>query len=254
MTGNIVPRDNGQESIGTAAKKWGAGWFDALHLTGKTIVTAVTASGALSSTGGETPALTIAAASVTVPGSMSAADKVKLDGIAAGAQPNPTTFTKVRSLSAIGGTLPASSPDQTAWDNFTLSNGMIYTAMNFGRVYADKFQFRFRLPDWTGGPLTFTLTNVTHGADTVGHTIIQNIAAVRVPDSSSMNVAPVALTSVTDGFIASDYQQISPPSASVTPSGTGSTLLLEITRNWATDTYTGEVHLTDIDITYPSTG
>lgn len=52
-------------------------------------VTNVTGSGAITVvTGTSTPAITIAASTAVVPGTMSAADKTKLDGIAAGAQAN----------------------------------------------------------------------------------------------------------------------------------------------------------------------
>lgn len=48
-------------------------------------VTSVTGTGAISSTGGATPAISIAAATGLVAGTMSATDKAKLDGVASGA-------------------------------------------------------------------------------------------------------------------------------------------------------------------------
>ena len=48
-------------------------------------VTAVTGSGAVASTGGTTPVISVAAATISVPGTMSAADKTKLDAVGAGA-------------------------------------------------------------------------------------------------------------------------------------------------------------------------
>ena len=36
-TRNIVPRANGEGGIGTSAKHWGDGQFDALHLAGKDV-------------------------------------------------------------------------------------------------------------------------------------------------------------------------------------------------------------------------
>lgn len=51
-------------------------------------VTSVTGSAPVTSTGGTTPVIGISAATTSAPGSMSAADKTKLDGIAAGAEVN----------------------------------------------------------------------------------------------------------------------------------------------------------------------
>lgn len=54
-------------------------------------VTSVTGTAPISSSGGTTPAISISAATTGAAGSMSAADKSKLDGIAAGAQVNTIT-------------------------------------------------------------------------------------------------------------------------------------------------------------------
>lgn len=54
-------------------------------------VTDVTATAPISSSGGTTPNITISAATTSAAGSMSAADKTKLDGIQAGAQVNVST-------------------------------------------------------------------------------------------------------------------------------------------------------------------
>ena len=55
---------------------------------GPTAVTSVTGTAPISSSGGATPAISIAAATTSSAGSMSGADKTKLDGIAAGAEVN----------------------------------------------------------------------------------------------------------------------------------------------------------------------
>ena len=54
-------------------------------------VTAVTGTAPITSSGGATPDIGISAATVSAAGSMSAADKAKLDGIAAGAQVGTVT-------------------------------------------------------------------------------------------------------------------------------------------------------------------
>ena len=63
----------------------GVAWINAPSGGG---VTSVTGTAPIVSSGGTTPAISITASSTTVAGSMSSADKTKLDGIAAGAEVN----------------------------------------------------------------------------------------------------------------------------------------------------------------------
>jgi hypothetical protein len=81
--------------------------------TGNGTVTAVTGSAPITSTGGAAPAIGISAATTSAAGSMSAADKTKLDGIAAGAEVNVATdisydaaSREVRSSTGADATLP----------------------------------------------------------------------------------------------------------------------------------------------------
>jgi hypothetical protein len=59
--------------------------------SGSALVTGVTGTAPIVSSGGTAPAISISAATTSAAGSMSAADKTKLDGIAAGAQVNVAT-------------------------------------------------------------------------------------------------------------------------------------------------------------------
>jgi hypothetical protein len=75
-------------------------------------VTGVTGTAPIVSSGGTAPAISISAATTSAAGSMSAADKTKLDGIAAGATANAGTVTGVTGTAPIvssGGTAPAIS-------------------------------------------------------------------------------------------------------------------------------------------------
>ncbi len=73
-------------------------------------VTSVTGSTPIASSGGATPDISISAATTSVAGSMSGADKTKLDGIAAGAQPGTVTaVTGTTPIASSGGTAPAIS-------------------------------------------------------------------------------------------------------------------------------------------------
>jgi hypothetical protein len=72
-------------------------------------VTSVTGTAPIVSSGGATPAISISAATTSAAGSMSAADKSKLDGIASGATANTGTVTSVAAGSYLtGGTITTS--------------------------------------------------------------------------------------------------------------------------------------------------
>lgn len=66
-------------------------------------VTGVTGTAPIVSSGGTTPAISISAATTSAAGSMSAADKTKLDGIAAGATANTGTVTSVSGTGTVSG-------------------------------------------------------------------------------------------------------------------------------------------------------
>jgi hypothetical protein len=66
-------------------------------------VTAVTGTGPIVSSGGTTPAISITAATQSAAGSMSSADKTKLDGIATGATANTGTVTSVGGTGSVSG-------------------------------------------------------------------------------------------------------------------------------------------------------
>ena len=74
-------------------------------------VTSVTGTAPIVSSGGNTPAISISAATTSAAGSMSAVDKTKLDGIAAGAQVNVATDLSLGTATAT--TLPLNSSTGT---------------------------------------------------------------------------------------------------------------------------------------------
>jgi hypothetical protein len=86
---------------------WNAVSGDAQILNKPTIVSSVTGTAPISSSGGTTPDISIAAATTSAAGSMSASDKTKLDGITAGAAVASVTGTAP--IVSSGGTTPAIS-------------------------------------------------------------------------------------------------------------------------------------------------
>lgn len=119
---------------------------------GSGTVTAVTGIAPINSSGGAAPAISISAATDSAAGSMSAADKTKLDGIAAGATANTGTVTAVTVASANGvsatvanqGTTPAltialGAITPTSISTSGASSAASYTAP--GKVTAGSGQF-----------------------------------------------------------------------------------------------------------------
>ena len=88
----------------TAANTW---TLDTNTYVTSSGVTSVTGTAPIVSSGGNTPAISISAATTSAAGSMSAADKTKLDGIAAGAQVNVATDLSLGTATAT--TLPLNS-------------------------------------------------------------------------------------------------------------------------------------------------
>jgi hypothetical protein len=80
---------------------------------GTSTVTNVTGIAPINSTGGATPQISISAATEAAAGSMSAADKTKLDGIAAGATANTGTVTSISVVSANGISATIANPSTT---------------------------------------------------------------------------------------------------------------------------------------------
>jgi hypothetical protein len=112
---------------------WNAVSGDAQILNKPTIVSAVTGTAPIVSSGGTSPAISITAATTGAAGSMSAADKSKLNGIAAGAEVNQNAFsnfqvgattiaadTKTDTLTLIAGANVTLTPD-AANDTITIA-------------------------------------------------------------------------------------------------------------------------------------
>lgn len=90
---------------------------------GSGTVTAVTGVAPINSSGGVAPQISISAATESAAGSMSAADKTKLDGIAAGATANTGTVTAVTVASANG--VSATVANQGTTPALTIALGAI---------------------------------------------------------------------------------------------------------------------------------
>jgi len=102
---------------------WNAVSGDAQILNKPTIVSSVTGTAPIVSSGGSTPAISITAATTSAAGSMSSADKSKLDGIEAGAQVNQNAFSNF----AVATQTTVAADTVTDTVTFAVAGGMTIT-------------------------------------------------------------------------------------------------------------------------------
>jgi hypothetical protein len=102
---------------------WNAVSGDAQILNKPTIVSSVTGTAPIVSSGGTTPAISISAATTSTDGSMSSADKTKLDGIEALAEVNQNAFSNV----AVAGQTTVAADTKTDTITIAQSGGMEIT-------------------------------------------------------------------------------------------------------------------------------
>lgn len=113
-------------------------------------VTSVSGTAPIVSSGGSTPAISISAATTSAAGSMSAADKVKLDGIASGATANTGTVTSVSGTGTVSGL--SLSGSVTTSGNLTLGGTLSVTPSNFASQTANQV---LAAPNGSAGTPTF---------------------------------------------------------------------------------------------------
>jgi len=192
-------------------------------------VTSVTGTTPIASSGGATPAISISAATTSVAGSMSGADKTKLDGIAAAAQPGiVTTLTTTGSgvATLVGSTLNVPTPSggtgtvtsiTTAADSgsgtaittsgtFTFSGGTYATTSVSGTTVTINADNLYSTDGTISG--SRTITNASNlrftGTGLATTTTFDNKAGYGFTNNASITVggsAVVQIDSTTKGFL-----------------------------------------------------
>lgn len=151
-------------------------------------VSSVGGTAPISSTGGANPTISITAATTSVAGSMSAADKTKLDGVAPGATANAGTVTSV--AMTVPAALTVSGSPVTSSGTFAITMTAGYTIpatasqTNWDTAYTDRNK-------WDGGAtgLTAATGRTSLGATTVGGNLftLTNPTAVTFPRFNADN-------------------------------------------------------------------
>jgi hypothetical protein len=175
-------------SSGQVLKYNGVNWANAADATGGGGgVTDVTATAPITSTGGTTPLIAITAASTSVAGSMSAADKTKLNGIATGATANSTDATLLARANHTG--------TQTA---STISN--FDTQVRTSRL--DQMASPTAAVSMGNQRLTGLATPTT-GTDAATKTYVDTTSAAGTPDADATTKGKLQLTGDLGGTAAS---------------------------------------------------
>lgn len=124
--------------------------IDAFSSAASSGVSSVSGTAPIISSGGTAPAISISAATTSAAGSMSAADKTKLDGIAAGATANTGTVTSVGGTGTVSGL--SLSGTVTTSGNLTLGGTLSVTPSNFASQTANTI---LAAPNGAAGVPTF---------------------------------------------------------------------------------------------------
>lgn len=148
-------------------------------------LTSVTGAAPIVSSGGLTPAISISAATTGAAGSMSAADKTKLDGIAAGAQVNVATDLTLGTITAT--TIPINSSTGT---DVTLPAAT--TSLAGLQSAADKTKLD-GVPNFAGLLPTVTELNYVDGVTSDIQTQLNNKQATLVSGTSIKTLNSVSL-------------------------------------------------------------
>ena len=168
--------------------------------SGTAPVTSVTGTAPIISSGGATPAISISAATTSAAGSMSSADKTKLDGIATNATANTGTVTSVGGTGTVSGLTLTGTVTTTG--NLTLGGTLSVAASNFASQTANTVLIA---PNGSNGVPTFralvaadipTLNQNTTGnaANVTGTVAIANGGTGQTSRQAAMDALAGAVT------------------------------------------------------------
>ena len=183
-------------------------------------VTSVTGTAPIVSSGGTTPAISINAATTSAAGSMSSADKTKLDGIATAATANSSdatllaraNHTGTQAAGTITGLAASATTDTTNASN--ISSGTLGTARLATSGTANSGTFLRGDQTWAaaGGVTTGSVDNAIIRADGTGGSTSQ---------SSDINIEDATTSTANNVTISNQHSGQTNSSLVLTPKGTG---------------------------------
>jgi hypothetical protein len=134
------------------------------------------------------------------------------------------------------------------WDTDALSNGIPEVRMTYTHSEAHNAYASVIMPqDWDGGNLTIFPIWKTASAD--GNTFILDVYAARFADNETRDVAlTTKVATMTDTNNGAGKVNQGPETSAFTITGTGKTIELKLTRDYATDTLAADVLLLGVMI------
>jgi hypothetical protein len=157
-------------------------YFDGLYAAAASYVTSVTGTAPIVSSGGATPAISISAATTDAAGSMSSADKTKLDGIAAGAQPGTVTDVSASApIASSGGTTPAITINAATALGAGSMSAAHWSKLEGIEAEANKYVH----PNHSGD-----VTSVADGATAIGANKVTLGMMAKLPQTSIIGLGP----------------------------------------------------------------
>jgi len=151
--------------------------------------------------------------------------------------------------------LQATVPDNNAatiGQGPELANGVNYAWASFNHTALQRLQWVIPMPaDWNGGTITAIIGWTCTG--TAGGTVKWDLKGYRVANDATLNATLGALGNVTDTFLAADDLHVTAETSALTVGGSGNLMILELNRDYGTDTNTDEARLISLRIKYGRT-
>ena len=180
--------------VGTTAEAnvnadWNAVSGDAQILNKPTIVSSVTGTAPIVSSGGTNPAISISAATTSAAGSMSSSDKTKLDGIASGAEVNQNAFSNF----AVSGQTTIASASKTGTLEFIAGGGISFITDNVGKtLQINNTGLHRQITGKTVATGAWSLVSGLYEASISDGNILSTSIVDVIPSNSSISVVKAA--------------------------------------------------------------
>lgn len=154
-------------------------------------------------------------------------------------------------LTVLQATVPDNNP-ATLGQGPELGNGVNYPWASFNHTAAQRLQWAILMPaDWDAGTITAIIGWTCTG--TAGGTVKWDLKGYRVGDDGTLNATLGALGSLTDTFIAANDRHVTAESSALTIGGSGDYVILELTRDYGTDTDTDAARFISLRLKYGRT-
>jgi len=156
-----------------------------------------------------------------------------------------------KELTILQAVVPDANP-ATVGQGPELANGVNYAWAEFNHSSLQRMQWVFPMPaDWDGGNVSAILGWSSIGAGS--GTVKWMLKGYRMGDGSTLNATLGALGNVTDTYQGASVHHVTSEISAFAISGTGNLVVLEVYRDYASDTLSDAARLISIRLKYGRT-